>query len=257
MTFDSLARRAAISWARRRDLTPQRLWPLLRERGVEAPREHGGAALGDRGVEALLEAPEDELAEAARLARARTFPASLGRRRRGDAVGRGGRETRHPRDHGVRPGIPGVAPRNRGPALRAPRIRIARSAASSRGVRRRVEGGLALRPRRRAAARPGALRGRGGGRQRLRAGRGRGGPRGRPGRSRGNGRRPRLRAGRRLPPRAPAAARASSPPPAACSCRSIRRARSRGRRTSRSAIGSSPASPRASSSSRRRAAPVR
>ena len=63
MTVDSLARRAAISWARRRDLTPQRLWPLLRERGVEASREHGVEASSEYGVEALLEAPEDELAE--------------------------------------------------------------------------------------------------------------------------------------------------------------------------------------------------
>ena len=63
MTVDSLARRAAISWARRRDLTPQRLWPLLRERGVETPREHGVEASREHGVEALLEAPEDELAE--------------------------------------------------------------------------------------------------------------------------------------------------------------------------------------------------
>ncbi|HEX4440984.1 MAG TPA: DNA-processing protein DprA [Thermoanaerobaculia bacterium] len=42
-----MARRAALSWARRRDPTPQRLWPLLRSRGLEA----------------LLEAPEDALAE--------------------------------------------------------------------------------------------------------------------------------------------------------------------------------------------------
>jgi len=63
VTVDSLARRAAISWARRRDLTPQRLWPLLRERGVEASREHGVEASSEYGVEALLEAPEDELAE--------------------------------------------------------------------------------------------------------------------------------------------------------------------------------------------------
>jgi len=63
VTVDSLARRAAISWARRRDLTPQRLWPLLRERGVETPREHGVEASREHGVEALLEAPEDELAE--------------------------------------------------------------------------------------------------------------------------------------------------------------------------------------------------
>jgi len=47
VTGDSLARRAALSWVRRRGPTPQRLWPLLRSRGLEA----------------LLEAREDVLAE--------------------------------------------------------------------------------------------------------------------------------------------------------------------------------------------------
>ena len=42
---DSLPRRAALSWARNREPTPQRLWPLLRSRGLEA----------------LLEAREDDL----------------------------------------------------------------------------------------------------------------------------------------------------------------------------------------------------
>src|SRR2546427_75022 len=42
------ARRTAISWARSRDLTPQRIWPVLRERG---------------GLEAFLSTPEGELAE--------------------------------------------------------------------------------------------------------------------------------------------------------------------------------------------------
>src|SRR5207245_702167 len=42
------ARRTAISWARSRDLTPQRIWPVLRERG---------------GLEAILSTPEGELAE--------------------------------------------------------------------------------------------------------------------------------------------------------------------------------------------------
>ena len=42
-----LARRAAVSWARSRDVTPQRLWPILRDLG---------------GVETLLETPEAELA---------------------------------------------------------------------------------------------------------------------------------------------------------------------------------------------------
>jgi len=47
VTGDSLARRAALSWVRRRGPTPQRLWPLLRSRGLET----------------LLEAHEDVLAE--------------------------------------------------------------------------------------------------------------------------------------------------------------------------------------------------
>jgi DNA processing protein len=42
------ARRTAISWARSRDLTPQRIWPVLRERG---------------GLEAILSTPEGELAQ--------------------------------------------------------------------------------------------------------------------------------------------------------------------------------------------------
>ncbi len=44
--ISGLARRAALSWARSRTLTPQRLWPVLRARG---------------GVVALLAANEDEL----------------------------------------------------------------------------------------------------------------------------------------------------------------------------------------------------
>lgn len=43
---DALRRQAAIAWSRERDLTPQRLWPALRERG---------------GVEELLSAGEEEL----------------------------------------------------------------------------------------------------------------------------------------------------------------------------------------------------
>ncbi len=42
------ARRTAISWARSRDLTPQRVWPVLRERG---------------GLEGILSTNEGELAE--------------------------------------------------------------------------------------------------------------------------------------------------------------------------------------------------
>jgi DNA processing protein len=48
MSADSVLRRAAISWARSRELTPQRLWPALRSRG---------------GIEALLATQEEELAE--------------------------------------------------------------------------------------------------------------------------------------------------------------------------------------------------
>jgi DNA processing protein len=48
MSRDPVLRRAAISWARGRELTPQRLWPVLRARG---------------GVEALLASSEAELSE--------------------------------------------------------------------------------------------------------------------------------------------------------------------------------------------------
>src|SRR6266542_908654 len=48
MSRDPVLRRAAISWARGRELTPQRLWPVLRARG---------------GAEALLASSEAELAE--------------------------------------------------------------------------------------------------------------------------------------------------------------------------------------------------
>jgi DNA processing protein len=48
MSRDPVLRRAAISWARGDDLTPQRLWPVLRARG---------------GVEALLASSEEELSE--------------------------------------------------------------------------------------------------------------------------------------------------------------------------------------------------
>ena len=46
MSADSVSRSAALSWARGREITPQRLWPALRSRG---------------GVEALLASGEDEL----------------------------------------------------------------------------------------------------------------------------------------------------------------------------------------------------
>jgi len=48
MSRDPVLRRAAISWARGRELTPQRLWPVLRARG---------------GAEALLSSSEAELSE--------------------------------------------------------------------------------------------------------------------------------------------------------------------------------------------------
>jgi DNA processing protein len=48
MSRDPVLRRAAISWARSRELTPQRLWPVLRARG---------------GAEALLASSERDLAE--------------------------------------------------------------------------------------------------------------------------------------------------------------------------------------------------
>lgn len=48
MSRDSAARRAAISWARARDLTPQRLWPAVRACG---------------GVEEFLQATQAQLAE--------------------------------------------------------------------------------------------------------------------------------------------------------------------------------------------------
>ena len=48
MSRDPVLRRAAISWARGSDLTPQRLWPVLRARG---------------GVEALLGTSQAELSE--------------------------------------------------------------------------------------------------------------------------------------------------------------------------------------------------
>ena len=46
MSVDSVSRSAALSWARGREITPQRLWPALRAHG---------------GVEGLLASGEDEL----------------------------------------------------------------------------------------------------------------------------------------------------------------------------------------------------
>jgi DNA processing protein len=48
MSIAAHARRTAISWARSRDLTPQRVWPVLRDCG---------------GLEGFLAAPETELAD--------------------------------------------------------------------------------------------------------------------------------------------------------------------------------------------------
>lgn len=59
MSRDPVLRRAAISWARGGDLTPQRLWPVLRARG---------------GVETLLASSEGELSDwLGSGARARAF----------------------------------------------------------------------------------------------------------------------------------------------------------------------------------------
>src|SRR4029077_8716073 len=48
MSRDSVLRLAAISWARGGELTPQRLWPVLRARG---------------GVESLLASSEGDLSD--------------------------------------------------------------------------------------------------------------------------------------------------------------------------------------------------
>jgi DNA processing protein len=64
-----LARRTAISWARSRDLTPQRVWPLVRELGgLEAVLSRPERELAERlgsseRARALLAGPEDEAAE--------------------------------------------------------------------------------------------------------------------------------------------------------------------------------------------------
>src|SRR5262245_31703838 len=62
---ETLGRRAAIAWAREKELTPQRIWPALRERG---------------GVEELLSTPDEELARllgsASRARTVRTAPES-------------------------------------------------------------------------------------------------------------------------------------------------------------------------------------
>jgi DNA processing protein len=65
----SIARRAAISWYRSRDLTPQRVWPVLRDRGgfeplLETPQAELADRLASRErARAILEGPADAAAE--------------------------------------------------------------------------------------------------------------------------------------------------------------------------------------------------
>jgi DNA processing protein len=65
----SLARRAALSWARGRELTPQRLWRALRAAGslealLRAPEDELAASLGSAArARALLRSPEDREAD--------------------------------------------------------------------------------------------------------------------------------------------------------------------------------------------------
>jgi DNA processing protein len=76
---DALGRRAAIAWSRERDLTPQRIWPALRELG---------------GVEGLLDAGEEDLSRllgsAARARAARRAPEDGGSERWACEVERSG-----------------------------------------------------------------------------------------------------------------------------------------------------------------------
>lgn len=66
---DSLGRRAAIAWSREKELTPQRLWPALRERGgveklLAGGEEELSRLLGSAArARAALRAPEDGQAE--------------------------------------------------------------------------------------------------------------------------------------------------------------------------------------------------
>jgi DNA processing protein len=65
----SLARQAALAWARSRELTPQRLWPALRERGgleglLSSGEEELSRLLGSRDrARAVLRSPEDREAQ--------------------------------------------------------------------------------------------------------------------------------------------------------------------------------------------------
>jgi DNA processing protein len=69
MSRASAGRRAALSWARQRDLTPHRLWPVLRERGgleelLGTSEGELAARLGSRDrARAVLRSPEDTAAE--------------------------------------------------------------------------------------------------------------------------------------------------------------------------------------------------
>lgn len=76
--MERLARRAAISWARSGELTPQRLWPVLRElSGVEALFALSSGELVERlgspaRAGAVLRSPDDRAAEKWALAIERT-----------------------------------------------------------------------------------------------------------------------------------------------------------------------------------------
>ena len=69
MDLASFARRSAISWSRSRELTPQRLWPVLRDAGgLEALLSRSGGELADRlgsasRARAVLSGPDDEAAD--------------------------------------------------------------------------------------------------------------------------------------------------------------------------------------------------
>lgn len=69
MSIASLSRRTALSWARSPHLTPQRVWPALRDRGgLEALLASGEAELAERlgshkRARAVLAGPEDAAAD--------------------------------------------------------------------------------------------------------------------------------------------------------------------------------------------------
>jgi DNA processing protein len=76
---DAISRQAAIAWSRERELSPQRLWPAIRERG---------------GVEALLSSDDEELTRllgsASRARAARRAPEDPGPRRWAQEIERAG-----------------------------------------------------------------------------------------------------------------------------------------------------------------------